>query len=496
MTGLKKIIPHGTADSIGTRGPFFILTGLQAGGIMGREEVGPMDLFGRAEEKGKGQHIPLAYAMRPRDLDEFVGQEDILGPGRFLRRSIEADQLSSLIFYGPPGTGKTTLASIIAQKTASDFQKLNAVTSGVKELRGVIEVAKEKKKFYGKKTILFIDEIHRFNKSQQDALLPAVEKGIVTLIGATTENPYFEVNPPLISRSLICTLNPLSVEDILIILERALKDKERGLGQAHIEIEQRALEHLARMAGGDARRALNALELAYRTTREQGGIVSITLAVAEESIQKKAILYDKAGDHHYDTISAFIKSMRGSDPDASLYWLAKMLAAGEDPKFIARRLIIHAAEDVGMADPQALAVAVAAAQGVERIGLPEGRLLLAQATVYIATAPKSNAILKSINRAQEDVQKGDAAVPGHLKDTSYRGAGAMGHGKDYSYPHDHENGWVEQRYWPEQQEKRVYYEPTQRGFEKTIFERLKGWRGGTGNAGKNSCNGGEAGGTD
>ncbi len=433
-----------------------------------------MDLFSGAENKWDK---PLADRMRPRDLKEFVGQDKIVGPGRLLRRSIEADKLTSLIFYGPPGTGKTTLAYIIARQTKSDFQQINAVTSGVKEIREIISVAAEKKKFYQKKTILFIDEIHRFNKSQQDALLPAVEKGTVILIGATTENPYFEVNPPLVSRSRIFALETLREDHIKKIMKQALEDKERGLGGYDIVITQEALNHLALMAQGDARSALNALELAALTTDKKEGKIQIDLEVAEESIQRKALVYDKAGDNHYDTISAFIKSIRGSDPDAALYWLAKMLYAGEDPKFICRRLIIHAAEDIGLADPQALQIAVATAHAVERVGLPEGRIPLAEATVYLATAPKSNAVYKAIGAAQEKLEEDRVrSVPTHLKDASYKGAAKLGHGKGYKYPHDYPYGHVKQDYLPPGLENSRFYYPTEMGLEKEIKKRLDWWK--------------------
>jgi len=433
-----------------------------------------MDLFSGIDNK---REKPLADRMRPRDLEEFVGQEKIVGPGRLLRRSIEADKITSLIFYGPPGTGKTTLAYIIARTTKSDFQQINAVTSGVKEIREIIRVAAEKKKFYQKKTILFIDEIHRFNKSQQDALLPAVEKGTVILIGATTENPYFEVNPPLVSRSRIFALEALNEDHIKKIIKDAIKDKERGLGVDNVDISEDALSHLARVAQGDARSALNALELAVLTTPKKEGKIKIDLEVAEESIQKKAIVYDKDGDNHYDTISAYIKSIRGSDPDAALYWLAKMLYAGEDPKFICRRLIIHAAEDIGLADPQALQIAVATAHAVERVGLPEGRIPLAEATVYLATAPKSNAVYKAISAAQEKLA-GDRVrnVPVHLKDASYKGAEKLGHGKGYKYPHDYPGAHVKQDYLPPGLEGNRFYYPTEMGLEKEIKERLETWK--------------------
>ncbi len=430
-----------------------------------------MDLFSAAENE---QSKPLADRMRPRNLDEFVGQEKIVGPGRLLRRSIEADRLTSMIFYGPPGSGKTTLAYIIARVSRSDFQQINAVTSGVKEIREIIKGAAEKKKFYQQKTVLFIDEIHRFNKSQQDALLPAVEKGTVILIGATTENPYFEVNPPLISRSRIFSLEPLTEDHVKEIIKMALEDKERGLGQYDITITEPALEHLALMAQGDARSALNAIELAFLTTPGENEKIIISLEVAEESIQRRALSYDRAGDNHYDTISAFIKSIRGSDPDAALYWLAKMLYAGEDPRFICRRLIIHAAEDIGLADSQALQLAVAAAHAVERVGLPEGRIPLAQAVLYLATAPKSNAVYQAINKAGEELAEGgQVSVPTHLRDSSYKGAHKLGHGRGYRYPHDYPEGWVEQDYLPPELEGFQFYFPTAQGQEQGIKKRLE-----------------------
>jgi len=430
-----------------------------------------MDLFSAAE---KEQSKPLADRMRPRNLDEFVGQEKIVGPGRLLRRSIEADRLTSMIFYGPPGSGKTTLAYIIARVSQSDFQQINAVTSGVKEIREIIKGAAEKKKFYQQKTILFIDEIHRFNKGQQDALLPAVEKGTVILIGATTENPYFEVNPPLISRSRVFALESLTEDHVKRIIKMALEDKERGLGHYNVNITPEALDHLALMAQGDARSALNAIELAFLTTPTEDENITIDLEVAQESIQRRALSYDKAGDNHYDTISAFIKSIRGSDPDAALYWLAKMLYAGEDPRFICRRLIIHAAEDIGLADSQALQVAVAAAQAVERVGLPEGRIPLAQAVLYLATAPKSNAVYKAINKAGEELAEGKSvSVPAHLRDSSYKGAHKLGHGRGYKYPHDYPEGQVEQDYLPPELQGLQLYFPTAQGQEKEIKKRLQ-----------------------
>ena len=424
-----------------------------------------MDLFSQVQEKTLKGKAPLAARLRPVSLDEVVGQEDILGKGKLLRRALEADQLGSLIFYGPPGTGKTSLAYVIAQRTRSHFVKLNAVTSGVSDLRQVIKEGEERLGFHGQGTILFIDEIHRFNKAQQDALLPAVEEGKIVLIGATTENPYFSVNSALLSRSRIFRLQPLTKENIITILQRALQDEERGLGTYRVEITSEALNHLAESARGDARLALNGLELAVLSTPpNEKGIRIIDLAVAEESIQEKAVVYDRFGDQHYDVISAFIKSMRGSDPDATLHYLARMLHAGEEPRFIARRILIHAAEDVGLADPQALIVAQAAAQGLEYVGLPEGRLILAEAALYIACAPKSNSVLIGIDKAMEDVKKGQyGQVPLHLRDVHYPGAESLGHGKGYKYPHDYPGHYVKQKYLPEEMKEVCYYQPTMIG---------------------------------
>ncbi|AVX19676.1 putative ATPase [Carboxydocella sporoproducens DSM 16521] len=418
-----------------------------------------MNLFEQANLTGRGKMAPLADRMRPRTLEEFVGQEEIVGPGRLLRRAIEADQLSSMIFYGPPGTGKTALAKVIANQTRAVFTQLNAVTSGVSELRQVTTAAKERLLYEQKRTLLFIDEIHRFNKSQQDALLPFVEDGTIILIGATTENPYFEVNKALLSRSRVFQFRPLTEQHILELLRRALDDEERGLAGYRPEVTEEALRHLARMANGDARTALNALELAVLTTPPQeDGRRLVDLAVAEESIQRPALLYDKSGDQHYDVISAFIKSMRGSDPDATLHYLARMLEAGEEPEYIARRIIVHAAEDVGLADPQALVVAVAAAQAVERIGMPEGRLPLAQAALYVALAPKENRIIKAIDAALADVRAGKGGpVPLHLRDTHYAGARDLGHGQGYKYPHNYPGARVEQQYLPDDLRGRQYW---------------------------------------
>ncbi|MDA8236176.1 MAG: AAA family ATPase [Clostridia bacterium] len=424
-----------------------------------------MDLFSAALNQG---YAPLAQRMRSRNLDEFVGQEHIVGPGKLLRRAIEADQLSSLIFYGPPGTGKTTLAMVISQVTAASFVRLNAVTAGVKDLREIIEEARDNLKLYGKKTILFIDEIHRFNKSQQDALLPAVEDGTVILVGATTENPFFEVNSALLSRSRIFRLNLLEEHHLRKLIAMALADEDRGLGGYKVCVTEEALAHIIQVANGDARSALNALELAVLTTPPgDDGVREITLEVAEESIQQKVVQYDKNGDQHYDVISAFIKSLRGSDPDAALHWLARMIYAGEDPRFIARRLMVHAAEDVGLADPQALVVAVASAQALEFIGMPEARLPLAEATLYIACAPKSNAVIKGIDRALADVERRPVGrVPVHLRDAHYKGAKQLGHGKGYKYPYDYSGNYVEQQYLPDELAGMVYYEPSGNGQEK------------------------------
>ena len=417
---------------------------------------------------------PLAARMRPRNLDEFVGQSHILGPGQLLRRAIEADRLQSLIFYGPPGTGKTSLAQIIARQTRSKFERLSGVESNVADMRRVLSGAANRLENTGQSTILFIDEIHRFNKAQQDVLLPDVEAGVVRLIGATTHNPFFFVNSPLVSRSQIFELRPLSEEELFSLLQRALQDPERGLGYMRIEAEESALRHLAKLSDGDARKALNSLEIAALTTSpEAGGIVRIDLPVAEQSIQKKAIVYDDE-DAHYDTISAFIKAMRGSDPDATMYWLAKMIHAGEDPRFIARRIVIHAAEDVGLADPMALVLANAAFQAAEFIGWPEARIPLAEAALYIATANKSNSTILAIDAALEDVKSGRTlAVPEHLRDSHYQGAKRLGHGVGYKYAHDHPEHFVVQDYLGA--DKR-YYEPTEQGIEKKIKERVEKWR--------------------
>ena len=419
-------------------------------------------------------HRPLAARMRPRDLSELAGQTHIVGPGQLLRRAIEADRVQSLIFYGPPGTGKTSLAQIIARQTQSKFERLSGVDSNVADMRRVLALAANRLENKGQSTILFIDEIHRFNKAQQDVLLPDVEGGVVRLIGATTHNPFFFINSPLVSRSQIFELRPLAEEDLYVLLQRALADQERGLGYLKVHADEAALRHLAKLSDGDARKALNALEIAALTTApDSGGAIHLDLAVAEQSIQKKAVVYDDE-DAHYDTISAFIKSMRGSDPDATLYWLAKMIHAGEDPRFIARRIVIHAAEDVGLADPMALVLANAAFQAAEFIGWPEARIPLAEAAIYIATANKSNSTVLAIDAALKDVESGRTiAVPEHLRDGSYRGAKRLGHGAGYQYAHDHPGHFVVQDYLGA--DKR-YYEPTDQGVEKKIKERVEKWR--------------------
>ena len=417
---------------------------------------------------------PLATRMRPHTLDEYCGQQHLLAPGKLLRRAIEADRLSSLILFGPPGTGKTTLAQVIAGATASSFERLSGVESNVADIRRVVAVAASRRG-NGGRTILFVDEIHRFNKAQQDVLLPEVENGVVRLIGATTQNPFFSINSALISRSQIFELLPLAESDLLILMERALGDAKRGLGRMPVRIDPDAAAFLAKLSDGDARKCLNALEIAALTTQPQAdGSVHIDLAVAQESIQKKAIVYDGTGSEHYDTISAFIKSIRGSDPDAAIYWLAKMLHAGEEIRFITRRLVICASEDIGLADSNALLVAQAAAQAVEFIGLPEANLLLAHATLYLATAPKSNSATAAIGKASDEVREGRTlAVPEHLRDGHYKGSERLGHGKGYLYSHDFEDSYVPQAYLPEG---RRFYTPTENGLEKRIKERLEHWR--------------------
>jgi putative ATPase len=449
---------------------------------MPRDDLFSAPVENQPEEKSAPQssennfrNQPLAARMRPRNLDEYAGQTHILGKGQLLRRAIEADRIQSLIFFGPPGTGKTSLTQIIARQTKSKFERLSGVESNVADMRRVLSAAANRLENKGQPTILFIDEIHRFNKAQQDVLLPDVESGVVKLIGATTHNPFFFVNSPLVSRSQIFELRPLTEEELFSLLQRALADEERGLGHLKISADENALHHLAKISDGDARKALNALEIAALTTApEKNGVVKITLAVAEQSIQKKAVVYDGDGDAHYDTISAFIKSMRGSDPDAALYWLAKMIHAGEDPRFIARRIVIHAAEDVGLADPMALVLANAAFQAAEFIGWPEARIPLAEATIYIATAPKSNSTIAAIDAAVKDVESGRTlAIPEHLRDASYKSAKKLGHGKGYKYAHDFEGHFVPQDYLGAD---KIYYEPTEQGVEKKIKERVEKWR--------------------
>ena len=425
------------------------------------------------------RNAPLAARMRPRVLDEFVGQSHIVGEGTFLRRAIERDQLTSVLFWGPPGCGKSTLAMLIARHTRAHFETFSAVLSGVAEIRKAFEAARQRRKASGKRTILFVDEIHRFNKSQQDALLPHVEDGTITLIGATTENPYFEVNSPLISRSRIFRFEALKEADIRELMHRALQDEERGLGQYHAALEPEAEEHLLLVGNGDARSTLGALETAVQAAEpDPEGRRVITLALAEQAVQQRALAYDKNGDQHYDIVSAFIKSMRGSDPDAAIYWMHRMLAAGEDPRFICRRLVIHAAEDVGLADPMALVVANAAAHALEFVGLPEAQIPMTQAAIYIACAPKSNAVVKAIGKVQEDLRtRPQGPVPIHLRDSHYKGAKALGHGRGYKYPHDYPGNYVKDTYVPEGATSGPYYEPTGNGREATLRERLERWRG-------------------
>ncbi len=433
-----------------------------------------MDLFDYMEAKQKEKDSPLASRLRPRTLEEVVGQEHIIGKDKMLYRAIRADKLGSVIFYGPPGTGKTTLAKVIANTTKAAFTQINATIAGKKDMEAVVASAKETLGMYGRRTILFIDEIHRFNKGQQDYLLPFVEDGTLVLIGATTENPYFEVNGALLSRSIIFELRPLSTEDVRTLIVRALTDKERGLGSFNAAIDDDALAFLSDVAGGDARNALNAVELAVLTTEpDADGKIHITLPVASECIQKRVVKYDKKGDNHYDTISAFIKSMRGSDPDAAVYYLAKMLYAGEDVKFIARRIMICASEDVGNADPMAMVVASSAAASVERVGMPESQLILSQAAIYVACAPKSNACTNAVFAALRAVKETNVAqVPAHLQDAHYGGSAKLGHGVGYLYAHDFPNHYVRQQYLPDELVGSTFYEPTELGYEKTIREHL------------------------
>lgn len=434
-----------------------------------------MDLFDYARKLNKDKEAPLAGRMRPATLDEVVGQSHIIGKDKLLYRAIQADKLSSIIFYGPPGTGKTTLAKVIANTTKANFVQMNATTSGKKDMQEAVKDAKEALGMFQKKTILFIDEIHRFNKAQQDYLLPFVEDGTIILIGATTENPYFEVNQALISRSNVFQLYSLEKEDIKKLICRAVYDEEKGMGIYHASIDEDALDFLADMAEGDARSALNAIELGILTTEpNENGDIIINIDVAQECIQKRVTRYDKDGDNHYDVISAFIKSMRGSDPDAAVYYLARMIDAGESVTFIARRIMICASEDVGNADPQAIQVAVAAAQAVERIGLPEARILLAQAVTYVASAPKSNAAYMAVDKALESVRNHkNGEVPNHLKDAHYKGASKLGHGIGYRYAHDYPDHYVKQQYLPDNLLGTRFYEPTENGYEKKIKEYLK-----------------------
>lgn len=433
-----------------------------------------MDLFTMSMEENLKKQAPLADRMRPVLIDEFVGQEHLLGQGKHLRRAIKADRIHSMIFYGPPGTGKTTLAMIIANQTKMNFEKLSAVTSGVKDIREVVGRAEENLKLYNKRTILFIDEIHRFNKSQQDALLPFVERGIIILIGATTENPYFEVNKALLSRAMVLVLKPLERKDLEKLLDRALNDKEKGLGNYKVSISEEAKDYLLTISQGDGRILLNSIEIGVLSTQAGDNETRIIdLEGIKESIQTKTAKYDKGGDEHYDTISAFIKSMRGSDPNATLYYLAKMINAGEDPVFIARRIIIAASEDVGNADPLALQVATTALTAVHAIGMPEGRIILSQAALYVATAPKSNAAYLGIDKALDDIKNKEIGdIPGHLKDSHYAGSKALGHGKTYKYPHTYPKHYVKQQYLPDGLENNVYYNPSDNGYEKTIKKHL------------------------
>ncbi|MCR5742426.1 MAG: replication-associated recombination protein A [Lachnospiraceae bacterium] len=434
-----------------------------------------MDLFDYMREEKMKDESPLAARLRPTTIDEVVGQEHILGKDKLLTRAIKADKLSSVIFYGPPGTGKTTLAKVIANTTKADFKQINATVAGKKDMEEVVEGAKKTLGMYGRGTILFIDEIHRFNKSQQDYLLPFVEDGTIVLIGATTENPYFEVNNALLSRSAIFELKPLEKEDIKTLILRAVNDKEKGMGSFHAYIDDDALDFLAEIANGDARKALNAIELGILTTEKDGdGRIHIDLGVAQECIQKRAVRYDKDGDNHYDTISAFIKSMRGSDPDAAVYYLARMLYAGEDIKFISRRIMICASEDVGNADPMAMVVAASAAQEIERVGMPEAQIILSQAAIYVACAPKSNASYLAIDKAMRMVgETKTMPIPPHLQDAHYKGSAKLGHGVGYRYAHDFPNHYVKQQYLPDGLTEETFYNPSEMGYEKNIAEHMK-----------------------
>ncbi len=434
-----------------------------------------MDLFEYMRSTNMEKESPLAARIRPTTLEEVVGQQHIIGKDKLLYRAIKADKLSSIIFYGPPGTGKTTLAKVIANTTSAEFTQINATVAGKKDMEEVVNNAKNTQGMYGKKTILFIDEIHRFNKGQQDYLLPFVEDGTVILIGATTENPYFEVNSALISRSIIFELKPLSREDIKALINRAVYDKDKGMGAYDAVIEEEALEFLADLSGGDARHALNAIELGVMTTnRSEDGKIHISIEVAQECIQKRAVRYDKSGDNHYDTISAFIKSMRGSDPDAAVYYLARMLYAGESVTFIARRIMICASEDVGIADPQALQVAVNASLAVERVGMPEAQIILSEAAMYVACAPKSNACVKAIGEAMSIVeQTGNLPIPTHLQDAHYKGAAKLGHGTGYLYAHDYPNNYVNQQYLPYELNGKEFYQPSGNGYEVKVKEHMQ-----------------------
>ncbi len=434
-----------------------------------------MNLFDYMRENKMEKESPLAARLRPTTLDEVVGQQHIIGKDKLLYRAIKADKLGSVIFYGPPGTGKTTLARVIANTTSAEFTQINATVAGKKDMEEVVAKAKDTYGMYGKKTILFVDEIHRFNKGQQDYLLPFVEDGTLVLIGATTENPYFEVNSALISRSVVFELKPLDKEDVLTLIHRAVYDEKKGMGAYEAVMDEDAAQFLAEIAGGDARHALNAIELGVLTTqRSEDGKIHITLEVASECIQKRVVRYDKTGDNHYDTVSAFIKSMRGSDPDAAVYYLARMLYAGESVTFISRRIMICAAEDVGLADPNALTVAVSAAQAVERVGMPEARIILSEAVSYVASAPKSNAANNAIAEAYGEVEKsGNLPIPTHLQDAHYKGAAKLGHGVGYLYAHDYEKHYVEQQYLPYELNGKEFYRPTDNGYEKKIKEHMK-----------------------